>query len=320
MKVRRHTGGFDLRGWLTRWSALLRRRPPDDWLARIDRASGEPGQTDGAGVRHHPDRGGSAIDTAPAGPVPHGPQPARVARFRPSPRTWLWVGSFAVPLVAGYLFAALVLFPAPFFTATRPVPNLLDRPLDEAGRALESAGLIARDTVQETHPTVATGHVIWQDPPAGVRVPEGTSVHLVISRGSPRIPVPDVSGYDAQLARLLVEAAGLRVGRVESVQTAAPRNVTVNTRPPPGSTVRAGGAVTLVVSLGAPTIQVPDLAGLTLEEATDTLAAAGLSLGTWFRQSTNQQVEGLIFRQEPAAGTLIAPGSAINVRIARRPR
>ena len=57
------------------------------------------------------------------------------------------------------------------------------------------------------HAQLPAGAVIWQDPPPGLRAQEGTRVLLVTSAGAARIPVPDVAGYDVDLARSLMRAA-----------------------------------------------------------------------------------------------------------------
>jgi serine/threonine-protein kinase len=75
----------------------------------------------------------------------------------------------------------------------------------------------------------------------------------------------------------------------------------------------------LVVSVGAATIRVPTLTGLTVDEARLALETAGLALGTAFSQTTTAVAPGEIFYQEPGAGTLSAPGTAVNVRFARSP-
>ena len=75
--------------------------------------------------------------------------------------------------------------------------------------------------------------------------------------------------------------------------------------------------MTLVVSIGAPTITVPDLRGLTLEEARPILEQVGLTLGTYFRR-TAPETPGTIIQQTPQPGTLSAPGAAVDLILARR--
>lgn len=226
-------------------------------------------------------------------------------------------GFFAAAFLAGYALAALVFFPTPIFAAHQAIPRVIGMTTDKAREALVQLELKPESPEQVRHPTAAPGTVVWQDPPAGVVVPQGTSVQFSVSVGPQRVPVPDVAGYDAQVARLLVESAGLRVGSVDSTQTASPRGVTVNTRPPAGTPLVPGGRVTLVVSVGAPTIPVPSLVGLTMEQARMTLEQAGLALGTYFSRTFSGVPVGTVIEQRPAPGTLSAPGTAVHIVLAR---
>lgn len=230
----------------------------------------------------------------------------------------LWILGFLGAFLAGYLVAALVLFPAPFFSATKPTPRLLGLEQPDAEATLSQAGFDVGDVERITHPSAARGQVVWQDPPPGVGVPEGTAVTLWVSIGPQRVPVPDLAGYDEDLARRLIEAAGLRVDRVESTQAPLPRGVVVATRPSAGATITPGGAVTLVVSVGAPTITVPDLTGLTREEAGAALARTELQLGRANQRTSLTATAGTVIAQDPAPGTLTAPGTVVNVVLARR--
>jgi serine/threonine-protein kinase len=93
--------------------------------------------------------------------------------------------------------------------------------------------------------------VIWQDPPAGVALPRGDSVRLVVSAGPPKIAVPDVRGYDLDLAQRLITAAGLRLELVDTVAMKstpaglAPSGMVGGTTPAMGDSVVSGGGVTV---------------------------------------------------------------------------
>ncbi|UCG86030.1 MAG: PASTA domain-containing protein [Gemmatimonadota bacterium] len=219
--------------------------------------------------------------------------------------------------LAGYALAALVLFPAPIFARSEAVPRVLGLTLDNATRSLVEAGLVASDTVLVSHPTGARGTIVWQDPPPGVAVPQGTGVTLSVSRGPQPIPVPDVIGYQQELAERLIVAAGLAVAGIDTATAPQERGVVVNTRPPAGRSRAPGEGVTLFVSVGAPTISVPDLAGLTLDEARELLELSGLALGSTQARTSSAAEPGLIIEQNPAAGTLAAPGAAVRVTIVR---
>ena len=241
-----------------------------------------------------------------------------VARWLGRRQTLLGLAVFAGAALVGYVISALFLFPAPIFAASQRVPRVIGLTVEEAGNTLTASQLKSEQSEQIRHATYPPGVVAWQDPPPGVMVPQGTSVALAVSAGPPRIPVPDVAGHDATVAQLLIESSGLRVGGVDTAQTAAPRGVVVNTRPPAGTSLSAGRGVTLVVSGGAPTITVPGVVGLRLEEAGVALEQSGLALGTYFWRTSGTARPETIIEQRPAAGTLAAAGTAVHVVLARR--
>lgn len=235
-------------------------------------------------------------------------------------RTWKWIGVGAGMVLAGYLTAYLILFPAPILPGHQAVPRVLGLTMAEAQAEIQKAKLQVTDGGAETHPTAPQGIVIWQDPPPDVIAPEGTKVTLVSSAGPPKIPVPDVAQLDASLAQSLVGAAGLVVSQVESVQAAAPTGLAMLTRPPAGTALAPGAGLTVVVSRGAPTIPVPDLLGLASADARTKLENVGLQLGTVTRRRTTEGAPGTVVAQSPGAGTLAAPGTVVDVVVARSPQ
>lgn len=234
-------------------------------------------------------------------------------------RVLRWVGIGLGAVLAGYLTAYLLLFPAPILPGHKVVPRVLGLSLPEAQAQMTSGGLQAADGGAEPHPSAPQGTVIWQDPPPGVIAPADLKVTLVTSAGPPKIPVPDVASLDALLAQKLVNAAGLAVSQVESVQAAAPRGLAMLTRPPAGTILAPGASLTLVVSRGAPTITVPDLLGMSGADARTRLEMEGLLLGTMTRRRTSDATPGTVVAQRPAAGTLASPGTVVDIVVARSP-
>ncbi|HTR20926.1 MAG TPA: PASTA domain-containing protein [Gemmatimonadales bacterium] len=238
------------------------------------------------------------------------------------PRTTLvsWGIAAAIALLAGYLVAALLIFPAPVLPSRQTVPRVLGMTLPQARQEIQRAGLVPQDGGTETHPTAPGGTVIWQDPPPAVAAQAGGRVTLVSSAGPPKIPIPDVAGLDSGLARRLIAAVGLVVADVESVQAAVAPGIAMLTRPAPGTPLPAGSSLRLVVSIGAPTISVPDLLGLTQADARTRLELEGLTLGSVTRRRTGDAAPGTVIAQKPGAGTLAAPGTIVDIIVARSPQ
>lgn len=241
----------------------------------------------------------------------------RLSQVAARRRALVWVVATAGAFGIGYLVAAVFFFPAPIFAETIQTPRLIGMPRADAERVLRNGGLEPGDVESEMHPTAARGDVVWQDPAPGVAVQQGQTVQLWVSSGPQRIPVVDLAGYDAGVARQLLQASGLAIGRVDSTQAPLPRGVVVNTRPPAGTPLSPGAEVTVVVSVGAPTIPVPNLVGHTREEAVTVLEEDGLVLGLVKQHTTQAAPAGQIIEQQPAPGTLAAPGTAVTVTVAR---
>lgn len=219
----------------------------------------------------------------------------------------------------GYLVAALFIFPAPLLTGRRAVPRLIGLQQDEAREELTRLSLDVTTAGEEPSDVIPAGHVIWQDPPAAVVVPEHTPVSVVLSSGPAAAIVPDVTGLEARLARQILEAAGLRLRGIDSVQAPAPRGVTVLSRPRAGTALTPGSGVVLTVSRGEATLVVPDVLGLSLGDAGAAIEAAGLHLGSSWSRTEPGATPGTVVEQRPAAGTLAAPESPVDLIFARRP-
>jgi serine/threonine-protein kinase len=231
------------------------------------------------------------------------------------------LASFGGMFLAGYLVAAVIVFPTPLSRHPQVVPRLIGMSATDAARAISRAKLKAGRPANAPHPTAPRGEVTWQDPPPNVVVPAGTEVDVTVSTGPQAVTVPDLVGYDVGFARSLIVAAGLNVGPVLPAQTTVPKDVVVTTRPASGTALSPGSSVSLVVSAGAPTITVPSVQGLTVQQARGVLEQAGLTLGTYFSKTSPAGVvaaPGTIIEQVPASGTLASPGTPITVHLARR--
>ncbi|HET7790088.1 MAG TPA: PASTA domain-containing protein [Gemmatimonadales bacterium] len=255
----------------------------------------------------------------------------RFSRHVPPPKEWhlpaldagravRWLIWLAGAGLAGYLVAFFLLFPAPMMQRHQVVPRVLGMPLAAAETALARASLQMQSGGSDYHPTAPQGTVIWQDPPPDVLAPAGLKVQLVTSDGPPRLSVPDVSGLDGIVAQRIIAAAGLTVSRVDSVQAPSAPGVAMQTRPAAGSVLTPGATVVLVVSEGAPTIPVPDLLNLSQADARTRLEIQGLALGSVTRKRTTDASPGIVIAQKPSAGTLAAPGTVVDIVVARSPQ
>ena len=186
-----------------------------------------------------------------------------------------------------------------------------------ATTAITGAGLTLGTVTQEYSITAPSGTVISQNPVAGTAVVTGSTVDLVVSKGSP--PVPNVVGMTQAVATESIAGAGLVVGTVtQQFSTTVSAGTVISQSPVGGTFVVLGSAVTLVVSKGPQ--HVPNVVGLTETDAGNTLTGAGLVVGSVADDFSLTVPAGSVISQNPAAGTAVGLGSAVNLVISLGPQ
>ncbi|QCX76050.1 Serine/threonine-protein kinase PK-1 [Streptomyces sp. YIM 121038] len=161
---------------------------------------------------------------------------------------------------------------------TAKVPDLEGTPLSEAKDKLDDAGLGAGMVTKTFSEDVARGSVISTDPKPGTVRRAGTAVALLVSKGSP-IDVPDVVGDSESDAREELKEAGLKV-RIEPTRVFSDedKGAVAEQSPEAEKRLAGGDTVTLTLSKGPEMVEVPDVEGMKVGEATDKLKAAGFDV------------------------------------------
>lgn len=126
----------------------------------------------------------------------------------------------------------------------QPVPRVTGRTQEEATSLLQGAGFLVV-VEEEFSDDVARGRVISQRPEKGTELQPGNTVTIVVSKGPPEFPMPDVVGMskDAAVARLT--SLGLEV---DVVLVKPDGSKVVFQEPAVGATVHAGDVVHIYVA------------------------------------------------------------------------
>ena len=171
--------------------------------------------------------------------------------------------------------------------APRPLPELVGMTLDQATTTLGNLGLVLVQADPAFDEVAPAGTVLsWMVPEqpglkAGDTVTPHTTVSVVLSAGpQPRV-VPNLTGMTIADATAALSAQGLLLAQVDPQfsDTVAAGLIAAQDLAP-NTTVDRGVTITVAVSKGPDVVAVPPLANLTLQQATDTLTAAGLTVGT----------------------------------------
>ncbi|MFF3752082.1 Stk1 family PASTA domain-containing Ser/Thr kinase [Streptomyces sp. NPDC002018] len=253
----------------------------------------------------------SRLEMAPPG----GSAPPRPVRRGALPRRGIVAAVVAVLLLLGAGAGVWYINSGQF---TR-VPSLLGQSEQEARQRLADAGLDARVT-EDFSETVERGTVIRSDPGPRTRIRGDGPVTLVISRGPEIVQVPDLTGVPLAEARRSLKRAGLAAGIVTrefDEQTA--QGAVVSTSPSAGSDVRPDSGVALVVSKGDP-VDMPDVTGESVTEATAELEEAGLKVRIAAQRVDSPEDEGTIARQSAAEDSRLARGDTVTLTVSKGPR
>ncbi len=157
--------------------------------------------------------------------------------------------------------------------------------------------------------TLARNAVLRQTPEADEVVKKGRTVYLTINRViAPQVDMPNLVGFSIKSAETYLKVLGLRLGSIQMVPDQN-KNVVidqlVNGQPiAPGSKIPSGTLIHFLVGDGGASggMFMPDLVGLTYEQAKAQLISLGLNLGVvTVNGSIGDSASAFVFDQNPSA-------------------
>ena len=229
-------------------------------------------------------------------------------------------------IIATVVLIALLLIGGSVWALTRgaaepesiAVPNVVGLTQAEAKAQIEQAGFtweLNPDKV--TSDTVAEGSVASTDPAAGTQAEKGATVRVTISSGPDSVTLPDnLVGMSPDDARKAIEALGLKweLDASKVASDTVPEGKIAQTNPSPGSKVKAGQTIRAYLSSGSDQVDVPDLSGMTQDQARSTLKGVGLELGNVTSVDSEKEKDRIV-EQDPATGTKVKKGTTVGVSI-----
>ena len=131
------------------------------------------------------------------------------------------------------------------------------------------------------------------------------------------VTVPNLVGLNINDAKTQIAKAGLTIGTITTqVDNTKPAGTVLSQDPLPGVKVYSGTPVNLAISTtGDSLITVPNVVGLSVNDAKTQIALAGLTIGTITTQVDNTKPAGTVLSQDPLSGTKVAPKTPVNLVI-----
>ncbi|WP_339043776.1 PASTA domain-containing protein [Cardinium endosymbiont of Tipula unca] len=165
--------------------------------------------------------------------------------------------------------------------------------------------------------------VLQQFPAAGASVKENRKIYLTLNaENPPLVGMPNLIEVSIRQAQLLLKNKGLKIGNMKYVPDITKYTVLeqwYNGKPiPAGRSISKGSSVDLVIGagLGTQIIEVPDVLGMPLEEASLILLERGMRMGLTSTVKNKTAAIGSVVRQNPTAGTKVRLGVAVNLYVA----
>ena len=229
------------------------------------------------------------------------------------------VVAIALLLIAGSVWALTRRAAAP---ETVAVPTVVGLSQANAKAQIEAAGFVwelnsekvASDSVEE-------GSVASTDPAGGTQAEKGSTVRVTISSGPDSVVLPDnLVGMTPEDARKAIEALGLK-WELDSSKVASDtvaEGKVAQTNPSPGSKVKAGQTIRVYLSSGSDEVEVPDLSGMSSEDAQAQLKALGLNVTV--EEVAGNQPAGQVLSIEPGEGSKVEKNSTVKLKVSKGPQ
>jgi eukaryotic-like serine/threonine-protein kinase len=192
------------------------------------------------------------------------------------------------------------------------VPSLANMTCAQAVPALQNVHLNANCTAGSYDNSVpATIIISWSigSTPNPTKAPYGSTITIVPSLGHQPATVPSIPNtYTYAQAAAALQAVGLTATQVPAPNATVAVGNVISTDPASGAQAPYGSQVTVTVSTGPPTVQVPDVQGESVQQATAALQAAGLTAS-----GVSGNPVGTVTGTQPSIGSTVDTGSSVQL-------
>ncbi|WP_406475778.1 Stk1 family PASTA domain-containing Ser/Thr kinase [Streptomyces sp. NBC_01615] len=136
--------------------------------------------------------------------------------------------------------------------------------------------------------------------------------------GNDSFKAPNFVSQTYDEATKMAENRDLKLVRTNKTCEDEPKGSVCTQDPTPGTLVKKGDTINLVVSTGAPKVVVPNVTGKTLDEATSILGADKYQFRIKTKYEESTETENLVLKQNPELGAEVQKGSTITLTVAKK--
>ena len=222
------------------------------------------------------------------------------------------IGIITVILGAGawYLFSGTY----------QPVPAVVGQTVDQATVSFSELGLTF-EPIEEFSEEIPAGVIISTQPEVGARARVGNPVKLFISKGPERYVIPqDIAGKSAGEVEKILKDLNLVISGTEEIYSEDIEiGKVASTNPAPGASLKRDTPVIIQISKGPEPIDLPNIVGALLTDVAPLMLTLDLTIEVSEEVYDEVAPVGTILSTDPAAGTKVAKGSVIKVKVSQGP-
>jgi serine/threonine-protein kinase len=156
------------------------------------------------------------------------------------------------------------------------------------------------------------GCVFKQDPEAGSEAAKGVTIRLYVAKSGEGVTIPDFEGENYQSAYNTLESMGFIVKLMPDTASAAEVGSVIKTDPSAGSSVFPGSNVYVYYAAAdvGSLFKMPDLMGMSLDDAKKAISENGLVLGSVETVDTSEEKDRVV-EQSPKNGSPVQKGDSV---------
>ncbi len=131
------------------------------------------------------------------------------------------------------------------------------------------------------------------------------------------VEVPPVEGLTEEEAKKKLNEKGLGYKASNQSSTTVAAGIVIQQQTSAGTKVERNSTITLVISVGPESVNVPNVAGYKQREATVAIETLGLTVGSVQEEYSDTLEAGKVIRLDPEIGSPVAPGTKITMVISK---
>ncbi|MCR5641046.1 MAG: Stk1 family PASTA domain-containing Ser/Thr kinase [Lachnospiraceae bacterium] len=197
------------------------------------------------------------------------------------------------------------------------VPDLLGMTEEEAKAELKKLNLGYKNAGTASSDKYEEGQVMSQSINAGQKVEKNSTITVTISSGAGNIDVPNVENMTESAATNTLTDAGFKYSVSYNYSDSVEQGVVISQTPGAKASGKKGDTIALVVSRGKETVTVPDVTNKSQADATNALAAVGLTVSGTTENYSDSIAAGNVISQNVSPGSTVDKGSGVAIEISK---